>query len=185
MIMQGASEFVVTGTMGGCGSFFDGEAGPAAAFERLAALQDADVKILTPTWNGKDALASGHNTGDGLSRFGREVVSLLEERRIAVDASRLNNKGFDELVRLARPFAASRPNLRSVCGHRRNLTDDRFRAICDAEGIVGMNFCRGFLREDSADPTRDDAGQRLRRMRCSPVARSHRKGGSAAWAVRL
>lgn len=109
--------------------------------------------MLTPTWNGENALASGHNTGDGLNRFGREVVSLLEERRIAVDVPHLNDRSFDEFVRFARPFVASHPNLRSVCGHRRNLTDDRFQAICDAGGIVGMNFCRGFLREDSADPT--------------------------------
>ena len=155
-----AAVFTVEG-----GSFFDGQAGPAAALSRLDEVNAAGVKMLTLTWNGKNALASGHDTTDGFTRFGRDMLGALEERRIVVDVSHLNDTGFDEFVRFARrPFAASHSNLRAVCGHRRNLTDDRFRAICDAGGIVGLNFCRGFLREDGADPTRDDVLRHVDRM---------------------
>lgn len=31
-----------------------------------------------------------------------------------------------------------------------------FRALADRGGIAGFNFCRDFVREDGADPTRDD-----------------------------
>ena len=48
----------------------------------------------------------------------------------------------------SRPFAASHSNLRAVCGHPRNLTDDMFRALVDRGGIAGFNFCRDFVRED-------------------------------------
>lgn len=155
-----AAMFTVEG-----GSFFDGEAGAAAALERLSSVAEAGVKMLTLTWNGKNAIASGHDTTDGFSRFGRDMVAALEDRRIVVDVSHLNDRGFDEFIRFARrPFAASHSNLRAVCGHRRNLTDERFRAIADAGGIVGLNFCRDFLREGAGDPTRDDVLRHVDRM---------------------
>ena len=146
-------------------SFFDGTAGLSAALDRLAAVAEAGVKMVTLTWNGKNALASGHDTTDGLSSFGCDMVRAMEERRIVIDVSHLNDVGFDEFARMAkRPFAASHSNSRAVCGHRRNLTDDQFRAIRDAGGIVGLNFCRKFLREDGADATRDDILRHLDRF---------------------
>ena len=106
------------------------------------------VKMVTLTWNGKNTIASGHDTQDGLSPFGREVVRVLEDRRIVVDVSHLNDVGFWELMKVVRrPFAASHSNARSVCGHRRNLTDDQFRAIVDAGGVVGINYFRGFISD--------------------------------------
>ena len=44
-------------------------------------------------------------------------------------------------ARARRPFVASHSNSRAVCGHLRNLTDDQFRCIRDAGGVVGLNYC--------------------------------------------
>lgn len=111
------------------------------------------VKMVTLTWNAKNSIGSGHETTDGLSTFGREVVHALEDRRIVVDVSHLNDAGFWDLVRVAkRPFAASHSNLRAVCGHKRNLTDDQFRAIVDAGGIVGINYCTEFVLDGAFGP---------------------------------
>ena len=38
----------------------------------------------------------------------------------------------------------------------RNLTDEQFRAIRDAGGLVGLNFCDGFITRERKDPTPDD-----------------------------
>lgn len=104
------------------------------------------VKMVTLTWNGRNTIASGHGTTDGLSAFGREVVRTLEDRRIVVDVSHLNDVGFWDLMKVVRrPVAASHSNARKVCGHRRNLTDDQFRAIVDMGGVVGLTYCRGFV----------------------------------------
>lgn len=59
------------------------------------------VKMLTLTWNGKNDIASGNDTADGMSDFGREVVRALEDRRIVVDVSHLNDVGFADLLRVA------------------------------------------------------------------------------------
>ncbi len=111
------------------------------------------VKMVTLTWNGRNTIASGHDTTDGLSSFGRQVVRALEDRRIVVDVSHLNDVGFWDLMRVVRrPIAASHSNLRAVCGHRRNLTDDQFRAIVDGGGIVGLNYCIEFVCDGAARP---------------------------------
>ncbi|MBQ9006461.1 MAG: membrane dipeptidase [Atopobiaceae bacterium] len=126
------------------------------------------VKMVTLTWNGPNTIASGHDTSAGLSSFGRDVVRALEDRKIVVDVSHLNDEGFWDLVKvIRRPFAASHSNLRAVCGHRRNLTDDQFRAIRDMDGIVGLNYCTGFVRDDawSADEVSfDDLSAHIERF---------------------
>lgn len=133
------------------GSFIEG------SLERLQAAADAGVKMLTLTWNSKNAIASGNLTTDGLSAFGAQVVRGMEARRMVIDVSHLNDRSFWDVVKASsRPFAASHSNARAICGHPRNLTDDMFRALVDRGGIAGFNFCREFVREDGADPTRDD-----------------------------
>ena len=115
------------------------------------------VRMISLTWNAQNALASGNETHEGFSAFGKEVVKGLESRRIVVDVSHLNDEGFTELLGFARrPFAASHSNSRAICDHPRNLTDEQFRAIVDREGIVGLNFCNEFLTTEKRDATPED-----------------------------
>lgn len=127
------------------------------ALERLDALDADGVAMVTLTWNGRNALGSGHDTTEGLSGFGKAMVRELEERRIVADVSHLNDEGFKDVCRVAnRPFAASHSNARSVCGHPRNLADWQLREIADRGGIVGLNYCNHFISELHGDPTHDD-----------------------------
>ncbi len=65
---------------------------------------------------------------------------------MVLDVSHLNDECFDEVAALAkRPFVASHSNSRAICGHVRNLTDQQFQVIRDAGGVVGLNYCNGFL----------------------------------------
>ena len=76
---------------------------------------------------------------------------------MVLDVSHLNDECFDEVVAHAtRPFVASHSNSRAVCGVKRNLTDDQFRTIRDAGGIVGLNYCSEFLSNDATDKTAAD-----------------------------
>lgn len=123
----------------------------------LDTLEQDGVRMVTLTWNGQNAIASGSQTHSGFTTFGKEVVKGLENRRIVVDVSHLNDEGFGELLGFSRrPFAASHSNARAVCNHPRNLTDDQFRAIRDRDGIVGLNFCNDFLTTEQREPTPED-----------------------------
>ena len=124
--------------------------------ERVDTLYQAGVRMMTLAWNGKNELASGHDTGEGLTAFGREAVAAMEERGIAVDVSHLNDRGFEELLAVVKkPFVASHSNARAVCGHRRNLPDAFIREMVARRCLIGLNYCRYFLT-DSGEGSRED-----------------------------
>lgn len=128
--------------------------------DSLAPLDDLEadgVKMVTLTWNAPNKIASGSQTHEGFSALGKQVVAGLENRRMVVDVSHLNDEGFAELLTFCRrPFAASHSNSRAICHHPRNLTDDQFRAICDRGGIVGLNFHAGFITTEKREPKPED-----------------------------
>ncbi len=121
---------------------------------RVNELAADGVQMVTLTWNGKNPIGSGNVTTDGLSSFGRQAVRALEEHRIVVDVSHLNDHGFADLLACSsRPFAASHSNSRAICNHPRNLTDDQFQAIVERGGVVGINYYQDFIVErDTSRP---------------------------------
>ena len=145
------ADMEAAGKAGKCAGLLTVEGGAALAgrLERVQALCDAGVRMMTLTWNGPNELASGHDTGNGFSPFGREAVAEMERQGIVVDVSHLNDRGFEELLGFAqKPFAASHSNARSVCGHRRNLPDEFIREMVRREGLIGLTYCRSFLSDD-------------------------------------
>ena len=126
------------------------------ALARLDALVQAGAAMVTLTWNGANALGSGNDTPGGMTPFGRRMVAELEARRIAVDASHLNEQGFRDLCACAaRPFAASHSNARAVRDHPRNLADWQLREIGRCGGIVGLNYFQDFLADTPEQATPD------------------------------
>lgn len=112
------------------------------------------VRFLNPVWNRANVLSgtNAEETERGLSATGREFVRVLEECGIYPDVSHLSDAGFWDLVGMARhPVIASHSNARAICPHRRNLTDDQFRAIRDLGGVVGINLYLHFVGEPTMD----------------------------------
>lgn len=116
--------------------------------DRLDMARDWGVRLLNPVWNHANRL-SGSNAElpeQGLTSYGRDFVRRMEDCGIYPDVSHISDPGFWDLVRLARgPVVASHSNSRALCPHRRNLTDDMFRAIRDSGGVVGLNLYRPFV----------------------------------------
>lgn len=132
--------------------------------ERLA---NEGLLMASLSWNAAGSLASGHDTHARLTPLGLAALAQMERAGVALDVSHLNDECFDDVVEHAtRPFAASHSNARSVCGHPRNLTDRQFLQIRERGGVVGLNYCRGFLAEgawdkDPAAVTFDDVAAHL------------------------
>jgi len=127
----------------------EGGAVLAGRLERVQAIRNAGVRMLTLTWNGPNELGSGHDTREGLTTFGREAVEELERCGVLVDVSHLNDRGFEDLLQTAKkPFVASHSNARAVCGHQRNLPDAFIREIAARGGLIGLNYSRNFLSDD-------------------------------------
>ena len=132
--------------------------------DRVETLARDGVKMMTLTWNGQNHIASGWDTEEGLSDFGRAVIPAMEAQGILVDVSHLNDRSFfDVLERVAKPFVASHSNARSVCGHRRNLTDDQIREMAARRCLIGLNYADTFLKDGGgAEP--DDLFRHVERF---------------------
>ena len=112
------------------------------------------VRLLNPVWNNANALCGScaQEPERGLSARGVEFVARMEELGIHTDVSHISDVGFwDVLRRAKRPVVASHSNARAICPHRRNLTDDMFRAIRDTGGVVGINLYADFVGGNSME----------------------------------
>ena len=136
--------------------------------EKLDELYKRGVRMMTLTWNYENSLgypATPRNpiTGEqldaayydrGLKENGQIIVEEMMRKGMIVDVSHLSDKGFYDVLHISKrmnvPFVASHSNARSICGNRRNLTDDMIRELGNAGGVIGLNFSPCFLKEGRA-----------------------------------
>ncbi len=125
--------------------------------EVLEVLHALGLRSLGPVWSRPNAFATGvpfafpgtSDVGPGLTAAGRALVVACDRLRIVLDVSHLNAAGFWELLELgSRPVVASHSNAHALSASPRNLTDDQLAALAERDGLVGLNFAVGFLRED-------------------------------------
>ena len=130
----------------------EGPAGINFDAGRLEELYQRGFRISTLGWNEKNILTGSHVTGGGLTDAGREYVKECQRLGILVDVSHISDEAFWDIMEITEaPIVASHSNLRSVCGHSRNLTEDMYKAIVQTGGTAGINLCAPFIKESGAD----------------------------------
>jgi membrane dipeptidase len=126
----------------------------------LEDLYEAGLRSLGLVWSRPNAYAHGvpfrfpapPDTGPGLTEAGRDLVRECNRLGVLLDLSHLNERGFWEVAGMMEaPLVATHSNAHSLCPTTRNLTDRQLDAIRDSDGMVGVNFAVGFLREDGKD----------------------------------
>jgi membrane dipeptidase len=126
-------------------------------FKTLDVLYESGLRSLGPVWSRPNVFGHGvpfrfpstGDTGDGLTDAGKDLIRYCNERRVLIDLSHLNEKGFWDVARLSKaPLVATHSNVLAISASSRNLSDDQLKAIRDSGGMVGLNFATGFLRED-------------------------------------
>lgn len=134
--------------------------GAEAIDPRLDALEvfyQAGLRSLGIVWSRPNAFAEGvpfryphsPDTGPGLTDAGKELVRACNRLGIMLDLSHLNEQGFWDVARLSgAPLVATHSNAHTISPSTRNLTDKQLAAIKESEGLVGLNFSVGDLRED-------------------------------------
>lgn len=146
--------------------------------ERLHEFYAHGARMMALSWNYENELCYSAAMADGASGFGLkkrgfEFLEEMEAIGMIPDVSHLSDEGFWDLLKVCKkPFAASHSNARSVCGHRRNLTDEMLHQLGEHGGVAGLNFYPEFLGED------------LEREACLDVLAKHachmmQKGGAA------
>ncbi len=120
------------------------------ALDRLETVASWGVRLINPVWNNANVLSGScaDEPDRGLSAYGREFVAKMYKYGIFADVSHISDAGFWDVIQAAKgPVVASHSNARApgLCPHRRNLTDDMFRAVRDTGGVVGINLYRDFV----------------------------------------
>ncbi len=89
------------------------------------------------------------DTGDGLTDAGKTLVRQLNRRKVMIDLSHINERGFWDVAAISdAPLVATHSNAHVLSASPRNLTDKQLDAIRGSRGVAGLNFHVGFLRED-------------------------------------
>lgn len=133
------------------------------------------VRMMTLTWNFKNEIATPNidyfsitreqiakegvkpNTTDGLTEFGIEVVNEMNRLGMVIDCSHLGDKGFYDVIKYStKPIVCSHSCSRTVCNHPRNLTDDMLLKLKENNGVIGINYCHDFIKEDKSIATIKD-----------------------------
>lgn len=119
--------------------------------EDVEYLYSRGVRAIALTWNGTNQIAGGADDDvSGLSELGHDVIRKMNELGILVDVSHLNDKSFYDVAKInTKPLIATHSNSRTVCAHRRNLTDDMFKVICESGGCAGINLYQAFLNDNA------------------------------------
>ena len=167
--LQDVARNAAAGKVSGMLSIEDGRA-VNGSFDRIRAFYDLGVRVMGLTWNYANCFGYPNSPDaaemrKGLTPFGKEAISCMEEMGMLIDVSHLSDGGFWDVARLSRkPFIASHSNCRAINPHPRSLTDEMIRALADRGGVMGLNFCTLFQAEDPERRTCtvDDLARQLR-----------------------
>ena len=122
--------------------------------EKLWRFYGEGVRAMSLTWNTANCFGYPNSEDSdtmnrGLTEFGRDAVSEMNAMGMLIDVSHLSDGGFWDVVRLSKmPVAATHSNCRTLCNHRRNLTDEMIAVLASCGGVSGINFAPMFLTED-------------------------------------
>ncbi|MEE3663298.1 dipeptidase [Brenneria sp. g21c3] len=139
----------------------------------LDILHAAGLRTLGPLWSRPNIFGQGvpfrfpssPDTGDGLTEAGKRLVRACNAKRIMVDVSHMDEKGFWQTAAISdAPLVASHSNAHALCAQSRNLTDKQLAAIRESRGFVGVNFGTMFLREDGKKDPNATVGEIVRHV---------------------
>lgn len=117
---------------------------------KLRILYQLGIKSVGLTWNTANLAAdgAGEPRGGGLTLFGKEIVHLNNQHQVFTDVSHLSEKGFWDVMELARYPIASHSNSKVLCNHPRNLSDEQAIAMFKNGGTIHVVYHPPFIKED-------------------------------------
>ena len=106
------------------------------------------IRLITLTHNERNAIGDGIGVKNprGLTAFGEKVINRMNELGMIIDLSHSSSPLFWDVIRsIDSPCITSHSNVKSICNHVRNLTDNQIEAIAKKGGVIGMNLYGGFI----------------------------------------
>ena len=127
--------------------------------DEIQKLYNLGVRSVNIVWNNDNKFGGGakRDRNRGLTKDGEELVKKLVDNGIAIDLSHANEKTFYNIVDLLDKLKeegkdvkvfASHSNVKSICNHARNLSDDQILRIKKLDGIIGIVSVKPFCIEE-------------------------------------
>ena len=116
---------------------------------RLCRLQDEQIRILTPFWQGENRLGGAYDSSAPLSQEGKELLNAALSLGFLLDVSHAGHRSFWGIAEAARshrvPLLATHSNFSAVCPHTRNISDAEALAVKASDGLIGLSLVPAHL----------------------------------------
>ena len=129
--------------------------------EDVKTLRQKGITLITLLWNNENSLGfphklEGYDNDYGLKKLGIEVIKEMEEQKIIIDVSHLNEHGIENVLKnTTKPFMASHSNARAVTDVTRNLSDKQLKELGERGCVAGLNLCPRFATKEKVATFRD------------------------------
>ncbi len=122
---------------------------------RLDLFKTFGVRIIQLTYNLRNRVGDGclQPENGGLTAFGREVVSHMNDLGILVDLGHVGVQTTADAIGASRtPVAITHSGCRAVYDHPRSKRDEELRAMADRGGVIGIYMMPFLNAEGPAQP---------------------------------
>ncbi len=101
---------------------------------------------------------------NGLSDFGKLVVSEMNRIGMLIDVSHISDKSFLDVMELSKaPIIASHSCAKAICDNPRNLSDDLLLKLKKNGGVIQMCILSAYVKTPPTQPIRDSLKNIVRR----------------------
>ena len=124
-----------------------------SSLENLQHFYERGIRYITLThskWNHiSDSSYDEDKHWGGLSDFGKELVTAMNNTGVMVDISHVSDQAFWDAIETSKaPLVATHSSLRHFTpGFERNMADDMVVALAKNGGVIQINFGSSFLTE--------------------------------------
>ncbi len=123
----------------------------AQNLHRVGLFYDLGIRQIQLSHNQRNfAVDSCWETANaGLSHFGRQLISALNQKRILIDIAHVGEKSSLEAIsHSSAPLLASHTGCLALCPHPRNKSDQVIRALADKGGVICIYNMSGWMTQE-------------------------------------
>lgn len=109
--------------------------------DRVDMLHRLGLRVFQLTYNRGDLVGDGclEPRDGGITRFGRDLVARLDERRVAIDLSHCGARTTREAIAASKhPVLVTHSGCSAVFAHPRNKDDATLKALAERGGVLGI-----------------------------------------------
>lgn len=109
------------------------------------------------THHTENRFGGGNFSEVGLKEDGKVLLDYLADKNIVIDLAHTSDAlafgilNYIDQKNYKIHVFTSHSNFRSVCNHKRNLPDELVKEIIHRKGLIGINFVKDFIGNDSSE----------------------------------